>query len=122
MPLIDYVVSRDKFKEEPLNGLDFPCCACAHRHVTDMDEPCRHCDHNMNSVPDEVPPTIQLRGAIDNQGKGAAACGASRLERFVRHWITGELNESSNRTDWFFYSGSDLVLATVPNIGARKRI
>lgn len=54
MGLIDYAVQRDKFQaEEVTNGFDFPCGACIHRHGTDMDEPCRTCDHNLRSVPGE---------------------------------------------------------------------
>lgn len=51
-----YVVHRDafEFEDEDKYNLSFPCCICIHRHKTDMDEPCRHCDHNMHSVNDNV--------------------------------------------------------------------
>ena len=57
MGLTDYAVQRDKFQaEEVTNGFDFPCGACIHRRGTDTDEPCRTCDHNMRSVPDDEVP------------------------------------------------------------------
>ena len=54
MGLIEYVVQRDKFQaDEVINVFDFPCGVCIHRHGTDMDEPCRTCDHNLRAVPEE---------------------------------------------------------------------
>lgn len=64
MGLIDYVVQRDKFQaEEVTNGFDFPCGVCIHRHCTDMDEPCRTCDHNMRSVPDDAVPNAGIQAS-----------------------------------------------------------
>lgn len=53
MPIDIYQVRRDKFEAEESGGLAAPCCWCVHRHGSDKDEPCRTCDHNCNSVPDE---------------------------------------------------------------------
>ena len=53
MSLRDYVaIPRDKFELQELvtDGFDFPCGLCKHRHGTDRDEPCRTCDHNINSI------------------------------------------------------------------------
>ena len=62
MALMDYIVQRDKFQaEEVTNGFDFPCGVCIHRTGTDMDEPCRTCDHNMRSVPDEEVPNGEVK-------------------------------------------------------------
>lgn len=63
MGLIDYAVQRDKFQADGVtDGLDFPCGVCIHRHGTDMEEPCRTCDHNMRSVPDDEVPNDQGKG------------------------------------------------------------
>lgn len=56
MPIDVYQVRRDKFVAEESGGLAAPCCWCVHRHGSDKDEPCRTCDHNCNSVPDEDKP------------------------------------------------------------------
>ena len=75
MALIDYAVQRDKFEaDEVTNGFDFPCGVCIHRHGTDMDEPCRTCDYNMRSVPDdEVPNAPSNRLADNGRHKGDKA-------------------------------------------------
>ena len=58
MGLPSYKVKRDKFEASDNGmGLGFPCNVCKHRHGTDKDEPCLHCDWNANAVQDdEVPP------------------------------------------------------------------
>jgi hypothetical protein len=55
MALIDYTMNRDKFELEVeyVNGFDFPCGLCKHRHGADSDEPCRTCDYNVSAVRDE---------------------------------------------------------------------
>jgi hypothetical protein len=51
MSLKDHEVPRDKFEpDDSVNGLSFPCNCCAYRNLSDSDEPCRTCDHNLNSV------------------------------------------------------------------------
>lgn len=30
--------------------LAFPCCVCEHRHGSDRDEPCNHCEHNCMAI------------------------------------------------------------------------
>lgn len=54
MSLADYLVPRDKFKEdEKIEGLAFPCNGCRYRNRSDRDEPCLHCDHNLGSEPED---------------------------------------------------------------------
>lgn len=51
MPLDEYTVEIDRFKVDKnlIKEFNFPCCACIGRHGTDMEEPCRSCDHNLKS-------------------------------------------------------------------------
>jgi len=51
MGLKDFEVLRDKFEEDSGFGpWSFPCNCCKHRHKNDFNDPCRICDHNVNSI------------------------------------------------------------------------
>jgi hypothetical protein len=58
MSLKDYSVLRDNFCLHPLGfnnpRFSFPCCACRNQERKDHEEPCRSCDHNVNSVKDNT--------------------------------------------------------------------
>ncbi len=47
----DWDVIKDRFEIDPVFEikLAFPCCVCIHRHGTDKDEPCIHCEHNLRA-------------------------------------------------------------------------
>ena len=51
MSIRDYSVERDHFNYDNKHAMDFPCCVCTHNVVSDRDEPCRRCDHNIGAVP-----------------------------------------------------------------------
>lgn len=55
MSLQEYTVNRDKFKADDGGGeiFGFPCCCCEYKNQPSDAEPCRTCDHNVNSVPDK---------------------------------------------------------------------
>jgi hypothetical protein len=54
MGIVEYIVTRDKFEfDEDSFDFSFPCCACVHRRVRDVDMPCIKCDHNTLSKPDD---------------------------------------------------------------------
>lgn len=57
MSLRDYTVRRDKFELNDFGPLSFPCSCCVHAGGEDSDEPCRTCDHNARSVPDDFQET-----------------------------------------------------------------
>lgn len=42
-------IIRDRFEVDVRfeTTLAFPCCVCKHRHVTDREEPCILCEHNL---------------------------------------------------------------------------
>lgn len=53
MSLYEYCVPRDKFKvDDKIEGFGFPCNVCKYRNRDDDDEPCLHCDYNVESDPD----------------------------------------------------------------------
>jgi hypothetical protein len=55
MSLRDYDVKRDKFEfDEHTSWWCFPCCVCKHCKKRATEEPCRTCDHNVRSEPEDA--------------------------------------------------------------------
>jgi hypothetical protein len=48
-----YLVRRDNFEPEESGWYIFPCGSCRHRLNKCDEGPCRTCDHNLSSVPDD---------------------------------------------------------------------